>query len=328
MQHRTLGKTGFSISEISLGTWQVGGKWGEPFSHATADRILNDAVDAGINFIDTADVYGDGESEKAVGRLVRSRAERVYVATKCGRRLQPHTADAYQPAALRGFVEDSLRNMGLENLDLVQLHCPPTEVYYRPEIFEVFDRLKEEGKILNLGVSVEKVEEGLKAIEYPNVTTVQVIFNMFRQRPAELLFKEAQRRNVGLIVRVPLASGLLTGKFSAQTTFDKDDHRNFNRDGEAFDRGETFAGVDYNTGLAAVEELKRLFPTQANLAQQALRWILMFPEVSCIIPGASRPEQLASNLQTEEVPALSSEQRAAVRDVYDRLVRPLVHQVW
>ena len=328
MQHRTLGKTGFSISEISLGTWQVGGKWGEPFSHATADRILNDAVDAGINFIDTADVYGDGESEKAVGRLVRSRPERVYVATKCGRRLQPHTADAYQPAALRGFVEDSLRNMGLETLDLVQLHCPPTAVYYRPEIFEVFDQLKEEGKILNLGVSVEKVEEGLKAIEYPNVTTVQVIFNMFRQRPAELLFKEAQRRNVGLIVRVPLASGLLTGKFSAQTTFAPDDHRNFNRDGEAFDKGETFSGVDYNTGLAAVEELKRLFPGQTSLAQQALRWILMFPEVSCIIPGASRPEQLASNLQTEEVPALSSEQMAAVREVYDRLVRPQVHQVW
>ncbi|RZK22857.1 MAG: aldo/keto reductase [Hymenobacter sp.] len=328
MQHRTLGKTGFSISEISLGTWQVGGKWGEPFSHATADRILNDAVDAGINFIDTADVYGDGESEKAVGRLVRSRAERVYVATKCGRRLQPHTADAYQPAALRGFVEDSLRNMGLDTLDLVQLHCPPTAVYYRPEIFEVFDQLKAEGKILNLGVSVEKVEEGLKALEYSNVTTVQVIFNMFRQRPAELLFKEAQRRNVGLIVRVPLASGLLTGKFSPQTTFAPDDHRNFNRDGEAFDKGETFAGVDYSTGLAAVEELKRLFPGQANLAQQALRWILMFPEVSCIIPGASRPEQLAANLHTEEVPALSSEQMTAVRAVYDHLVRPQVHQVW
>jgi aryl-alcohol dehydrogenase-like predicted oxidoreductase len=328
MNQRTLGKTGFSISEISLGTWQVGGKWGEPFSHANADHILNAAVDAGINFIDTADVYGDGESEKAVGRLVRSRSERVYVATKCGRRLQPHTSDAYQPAALRGFVEDSLRNMGLETLDLVQLHCPPTEVYYRPEIFELFDRLKEEGKIQNLGVSVEKVEEGLKAIEYANVTTLQVIFNMFRQRPAELLFKEAQRRNVGIIVRVPLASGLLTGKFSAQTTFAPDDHRNFNRDGEAFDKGETFAGVDYNTGLAAVEELKNIFPDQPSLAVQALRWILMFPEMSCIIPGASRPEQLLSNLKTEEAPALSAEQMTAVRAIYDRMIRPLVHQVW
>ncbi|MDJ0365157.1 aldo/keto reductase [Hymenobacter sp. H14-R3] len=329
MNHRTLGKTGFSISEISLGTWQVGGKWGEPFSHDNADRILNAAVDAGINFIDTADVYGDGKSEKAVGRLVRSRAgERIYVATKCGRRLQPHTAAAYQPAALRGFVEDSLRNMQLDTLDLVQLHCPPTEVYYRPEVFELFDRLKAEGKIQNLGVSVEKVEEGLKALEYPNVTTLQVIFNVFRQRPAELLFKEAARRDVGVIVRVPLASGLLTGKFSAQTTFAADDHRNFNRDGAAFDRGETFAGVDYNTGLAAVEELKSVFSGQPHLAPLALRWILMFPEVSCIIPGASKPEQLLSNLKTEELPALTGEQMAAVRAVYDRLVRPQVHQLW
>ena len=329
MNHRTLGKTGFSISEISLGTWQVGGKWGEPFSHENADHILNAAVDAGINFIDTADVYGDGESEKAVGRLVRSRSgERIYVATKCGRRLQPHTAEAYQPAALRGFVEDSLRNMQLDTLDLVQLHCPPTEVYYRPEIFEVFDRLKDEGKILNLGVSVEKVEEGLKAIEFSNVTTLQVIFNMFRQRPAELLFKEAARRDVGLIVRVPLASGLLTGKFSAQTTFAPDDHRNFNRDGAAFDKGETFSGVDYNTGLAAVEELKRLFPGQVPLAQLALRWILMFPEVSCVIPGASKPEQLTSNLQADELPALTTEQMTAVRDIYDRLIGPQVQQLW
>jgi len=329
MNYRTLGKTGFSISEISLGTWQVGGKWGEPFSPANADHILNAAVDAGINFIDTADVYGDGESEKAVGRLVRSRAgERIFVATKCGRRLQPHTAAAYQPAALRGFVEDSLRNMQLDTIDLIQLHCPPTEVYYRPEIFELFDRLKEEGKIRNLGVSVEKVEEGLKAIEYPNVTTLQVIFNMFRQRPAELLFKEAQRRDVGLIVRVPLASGLLTGKFSAQTQFDKDDHRNFNRDGAAFDKGETFAGVDYNTGLAAVEELKKVFPGQPQLAPLALRWILMFPEVSCIIPGASKPEHLLSNLKTEELPALTAAQLGAVRDIYDRLIRPQVHQLW
>ncbi|MGI4872385.1 MAG: aldo/keto reductase [Janthinobacterium lividum] len=329
MHYRTLGKTGFSISEISLGTWQVGGKWGEPFDHANADHILSAAVDAGINFIDTADVYSDGESEKAVGRFVHSRPnERVYVATKCGRRSQPHTADAYQPAALRGFVEDSLRNMGLDTIDLMQLHCPPTEVYYRPEIFELFDRLKQEGKIQHLGVSVEKVEEGLKALEYPNVTTLQVIFNMFRQRPAELLFREAQRRDVGLIVRVPLASGLLTGKFSAGTTFGPDDHRQFNRQGAAFDKGETFAGVDYATGLAAIEELKQLFRGQESLAPLALRWILLFPEVSCIIPGASRPEQLAANLQAEAVPSFSAEQLAAVRNVYDRLIRPQVHQVW
>ncbi|MDB5234458.1 MAG: aldo/keto reductase [Hymenobacter sp.] len=328
MNYRKLGKTGISVSEISLGTWQVGGRWGEPFSHDNADHILNAAADAGINFIDTADVYGDGESEKAVGRLVRSRSERIYVATKCGRRLQPHTADAYQPAVLRQFVEDSLRNMQLETLDLVQLHCPPTEVYYRPEIFELFDRLREEGKIQHMGVSIEKVEEGLKAIEFPNVSTVQLIFNMFRQRPPELLFKEAARRDIGLIVRVPLASGLLTGKFSPQTSFSAEDHRNFNRNGEAFDKGETFSGVDYATGLAAVEELKSSFPDQPQLAAMALRWILMFGEVSCVIPGASSPEQILSNLQAAELPALSQEQMVQVRDIYDRRIRPLVHYTW
>ncbi|WP_201981138.1 aldo/keto reductase [Hymenobacter rubidus] len=328
MKYRKLGKTGYSVSEISLGTWQVGGQWGAPFSHDNADRILNAAVDAGINFIDTADVYGDGESEKAVGRLVRSRSERLVVATKCGRRLQPHTADAYQPAALRQFVEDSLRNMQLETLDLVQLHCPPTDVYYRPEIFELFDRLREEGKIQHLGVSVEKVEEGLKAIEFPNVTALQLIFNMFRQRPPELLFKEAARRDVGLIVRVPLASGLLTGKLSPQTHFLPDDHRTFNRHGEAFDRGETFSGVDYETGLAAVEALKAVFPDNQPLAAYALRWILMFDEVSCVIPGASRPEQILSNLQAAELPALSVEQMQAVREIYGRRIRPLVHYSW
>ncbi|MBT9392224.1 aldo/keto reductase [Hymenobacter sp. NST-14] len=328
MQYRKLGKTGFHVSEISLGTWQVGGKWGDPFSHQTADAILNAAVDGGINFIDTADVYGDGESEQAVGRLVRSRSERVYVATKCGRQLQPHTNDAYQPAALRRFVEASLRNMQLETLDLVQLHCPPTEVFYRPEIFELFDRLRDEGKIRHLGVSVEKVEEGLKALSFANVTTIQLIFNMFRQRPQELLFREARRHDVGLIVRVPLASGLLTGKFSPQTTFSPDDHRQFNREGSAFDKGETFAGVDYETGLAAVEELKLVFPDQPNLAPLALRWVLMFDEVSCVIPGASRPSQLQSNLHAAELPALSQEQMQAVKAIYEQRIKPLVHYSW
>lgn len=328
MQHRTLGKTGFSISEISLGTWQVGGKWGDPFNHNNADRILNAAADAGINFIDTADVYGDGESEKAVGRLVRSRSERIYVATKCGRRLRPHTNEAYQPTALRNFVEDSLRNMGLETLDLIQLHCPPTEVFYRPELFELFDRLKDEGKVQNLGVSVEKVEEALKAIEFPNVTTVQIIFNMFRQRPAELFFTEAKQRNVGVIVRVPLASGLLTGKFGPDTTFAKDDHRNFNRDGAGFDKGETFSGVDYETGLAAVDALRAVFPADTNLAPDALRWILTFDAVSCIIPGASKPEHLMSNLQAAERPAPTPAQMAAVKHIYEERIKNPVHYLW
>lgn len=328
MNYRKLGKTGYSISEISLGTWQIGGKWGDPFSHENADRILNEAIDAGINFIDTADVYGDGESEKAVGRLVRSRSEQIYVATKCGRKLQPHTNEAYQPRALRAFVEDSLRNMRLETLNLIQLHCPPTEVYYRPEIFDEFDRLKAEGKIQHLGVSVEKVEEALKAIEFPNVTTVQIIFNMFRQRPAELFFTEAQRRDIGIIVRVPLASGLLTGKFRENTTFSADDHRNFNRQGAAFDKGETFSGVDYETGLAAVEELRSVFPDDTNLAPDALRWILTFDAVSCIIPGASKPEQLTSNLAAIQRPAPTPEQLAAVKHIYDERIKNPVQYLW
>jgi aryl-alcohol dehydrogenase-like predicted oxidoreductase len=328
MKYRKLGKTGIEVSEISLGTWQAGGKWGEPFSHENADKILNAAVDAGINFIDTADVYGDGESEKAVGRLVRSRSEKIAVATKCGRRLSPHVNESYTPAALRKFVENSLENMGLETLDLIQLHCPPTDVYYRPEIFELFDRLKEEGKIQHMGVSVEKVEEALKAIEFPNVITVQIIFNMFRQRPAELFFKEAKRRDVGIIVRVPLASGLLTGKFKPDTHFAPTDHRNFNRNGEAFDKGETFSGIDFNVGLEAVEELKKLFPGQENLAPVALRWILLFDEVSCIIPGASKPEHLTSNLQALEVPDFTPAQLAGVKAIYENRIKPLVHQLW
>jgi aryl-alcohol dehydrogenase-like predicted oxidoreductase len=329
MKYRKLGKTGFEISEISLGTWQVGGVWGDEFSHENADNILNSAVDAGINFIDTADVYGDGESEKAVGRFVKSRSERIYVATKCGRQLNPHTNGAYQPAVLRKFVENSLKNMGLETLDLIQLHCPPTEVYYRPEIFELFDRLQDEGKILNLGISVEKVEEALKGIEFNNVTTVQIIFNKFRQRPSELFFEQAKKKDIGVIVRVPLASGLLTGKFSKQSTFTAGDHRNFNRNGEMFDKGETFSGIDYETGLAAVEELKDLFPNQANLAPIALKWILGFDAVSTIIPGASRPEQVSANVAAAlDFPDLNAEQISQMNSIYEKHIKKLVHHLW
>ncbi len=328
MVYRKLGKTGFEISRVSLGTWQVGGKWGTAFDHGNADSILNKAVDMGVNFIDTADVYGDGESEKAVGRLVRNRSERIYVATKCGRKLQPHVNESYTTKSLRKFVEDSLSSMKLEALDLIQLHCPPTQVYYRPEIFEMFDRLSEEGKILNLGVSVEKVEEALKAIEYPNVTTVQIIFNMFRQRPAELFFRQACKKNVGIIVRVPLASGLLTGNLRKDTKFEKQDHRYFNREGKFFDRGETFSGIDYDTGLKAVGKLKKLFPGKRNLAPFALKWILMHEEVSCIIPGASRPEQVVSNLTAENLPSLTEYELYQIQEIYNQNIKPLVHHLW
>lgn len=328
MNYRELGKTGFRISEVSLGTWQVGGGWGADFENETADRIINTAIDHGVNFLDTADVYGDGQSEASVSRVVKSRKEEIYVATKCGRRLSPHTSEQYTPEALTGFVNDSLRNMGLETLDLIQLHCPPTDVYYRPEIFETFDKLKSEGKILNLGVSVEKVEEALKAIEYPNVTTIQIIFNMFRLRPSELFFSEAKRRNVGIIVRVPLASGLLSGKFGSGTRFKEGDHRNFNREGKAFDKGETFSGVPYDVGLSAVERLKTILPKDSPMAAVALRWILMFPEVSTVIPGASRDSQAEQNARAAELPALSSEQMQEIRKLYDEMIRPYVHQLW
>jgi aryl-alcohol dehydrogenase-like predicted oxidoreductase len=324
MKKRILGKTGFEISEVGLGTWQVGGKWGSVFSHTNADKILNSAIDKGVNFIDTADVYGNGESEKAVGRLVRSRSERIYVATKCGRRFSPHIDKSYQTKELRGFVEDSLKNMGLETLDLIQLHCPPTETYFRAEIFDLFATLKEEGKIQHLGVSVERVEEAQKAIEYENVTTVQIIFNMLRQRPSEQFFADAAKNKIGIIARVPLASGLLSGRFSADTTFGKDDHRTFNRNGEAFDKGETFSGVDYKVGLEAVEEMKKLFPGQPNLSSIALKWVLMFPEVSCVIPGASSPEQVLFNIHASQLPDLSPEQMSHINRIYKQYVWPVI----
>ena len=328
MNYRLLGKTGFKVSEISLGTWQVGGKWGSGFDDKNAATIINTAIDNGVNFIDTADVYESGLSEAAVGKAIRSRSERVYVATKCGRFINPHVSEGYQEKVLQQYVENSLKNMGLEALDLIQLHCPPTAVYYRPEIFELFERLKEQGKILHLGVSVEKVEEALKAIEYPNVTTVQIIANVFRQRPMELLFTEAAKRNVGIIVRVPLASGLLTGTYHANKEFSAGDHRHFNREGAAFDKGETFAGINYELGLQAVAALKAIFPDTPNLAPIALQWLLQFEEISCIIPGASTPAQVHSNLSASSLPALSTAQIAAMNAIYAKYIKKEVHHLW
>ena len=328
MNYRRLGKTNFNISEISLGTWQVGGVWGSGFDADLAERIIHDAIDRGINFIDTADVYESGLSEAAVGRVVKSRSEEIFVATKCGRQINPHLNENYTPKVLRKFVEDSLRNTGLETLDLIQLHCPPTEVYYRPEIFGLFDRLKEEGKIRNLGISVEKVEEALKGIEYPNVTTVQIIFNIFRQRPSELFFQEAVKKDVGIIVRVPLASGLLTGKFSNESVFGKEDHRFFNREGAMFDKGETFSGVPFELGLKAMEAVKQIYPNEKNLAPVALRWILDFPQVSCIIPGSSKMEHTNSNLSASQNLSLSMQQRSALNEIYQTMIKPEVHHLW
>jgi len=327
MNYRTLGKTGFKISEISLGTWQVGGKWGSGFDDKLAERILNEAIDSGVNFIDTADVYEAGLSEAAVGRVVKSRSEEVFVATKCGRQINPHVNKGYTPKALRLFVENSLRNTKLECLDLIQLHCPPTEVYQRDEIFGLFERLKEEGKIRNLGISVEKVSEALQGITYDNVTTVQIIFNLFRQKPAEQFFAKAMEANVGIIARVPLASGLLTGKFNSNSTFAKDDHRFFNRDGAGFDKGETFSGVPYDLGLEAVARIRGIFPDMDNLAPLALRWILDHEAVSCIIPGASKVEQLASNFSAMDL-EIHDDQRWELDNIYEEIIKEEVHHLW
>ncbi|HJZ79532.1 MAG TPA: aldo/keto reductase [Pyrinomonadaceae bacterium] len=327
MNYRELGRTGWKVSEISFGAWAIGSAWGEVDDRESL-AALHRAVDLGVNFIDTADVYGDGRSERLVAQLRRERSEEIIVATKAGRRLDPHVAAGYNRENLAAFIDRSLRNLETETLDLLQLHCPPTEVYYRPELFGVLDDFVREGKIRYYGVSVEKVEEALKAIEYPGVQTVQIIFNIFRQRPAELFFGEAQKRKVGILARVPLASGLLSGKFTSQSQFAPDDHRAFNRHGEQFDRGETFSGVDYDTGLQAVEELRALMPREMTLAQFALRWILMFDAVTCAIPGAKHPAQAEDNVRASDFPLLSDETMQAIREIYDGRIQPLVHQYW
>ena len=328
MKYRELGRTGWAVSEISFGAWGIGGDWGS-VDNAESLAALHQALDLGVNLIDTADVYGDGRSERLVAQVLRDRpGERIYVATKAGRRLSPHVAEGYNWENLTAFVERSLRNLGVDAIDLLQLHCPPTDVYYRPELFGALDDMVAAGKLRYYGVSVEKVEEALKAIAYPNVQTVQIIFNMFRHRPAELLFSEAQRRRVGILARVPLASGLLTGKMRSDTLFEESDHRNYNRFGQAFDVGETFSGVPYEVGLAAVEELLPMVPVGATMAQMALRWILSFSAVSCAIPGAKRPSQAGDNVAACELPPLGDEVMTAVRDIYDRRIRPHVHQRW
>jgi len=278
-----------------------------------------------VNFIDTADVYGDGRSEQLIERLLNEHKEEIFVATKAGRRLSPHTADGYNQTNLEAFVDRSLRNLGVDCIDLLQLHCPPTEVYYQPEVFKALDELKRKGKIRYYGVSVEKVTEALKATEYADLQSVQIIFNMFRLKPVTDFFPTAKERKVGVIVRVPLASGLLAGKITSQTKFPADDHRNFNRQGQAFDVGEPFSGVNLETGLKAVEELKTIVPQGATLAQIALRWILMFDSVTCAIPGAKRPEQVDENVKAAVLPPLSTETMSKVQAIYDRLIRPQLH---
>jgi aryl-alcohol dehydrogenase-like predicted oxidoreductase len=327
MNYRLLGRTGMKVSEVSFGAWAIGASWG-PVDDRESFAALNKAVDLGVNFIDTADVYGMGRSEKLIGRLLRERSETIYVATKAGRKLQPHVPQKYTPLAIRKFVEDSLKNLRVDAIDLLQLHCPPVQIYYEPELFDALDAMVKAGKLKNYGVSVEKVEEALKAIEYPGVKTVQIIFNMFRQRPMELFLREAWTRKAGIIVRVPLASGLLTGKMNAQTRFSPDDHRYFNRKGKAFDRGETFAGVEYAKGLKAVDELSGIAPHGMTMTQFALRWILMRDEVSCVIPGGKKPAQVEDNCRASGFPRIPGAVMRQVRGIYEKYVMDDVHHRW
>ena len=327
MNYRELGRTGRKVSEISFGAWAIGGAWGEVDDRESL-ATLHRAADLGVNFYDTADVYGDGRSERLLAQLKRERNEEIIIATKAGRRLDPHVASGYNRENLSAFIERSLKNLETGALDLLQLHCPPTDVYYNPELFAALDDFVRQGKIRNYGVSVERVEEALSAIEYPGVQTVQIIFNIFRQRPAELFFGEAKKRGVGILARVPLASGLLTGKLTSHSQFEADDHRAFNRHGEAFDRGETFSGVDYATGLQAVEELRALVPEGMTMAQFALRWILMFDAVTCAIPGAKRPSQVEDNARASDSPPPVAETMRAVQEIYERRIRALVHHYW
>ncbi|OAV55562.1 aldo/keto reductase [Rhizobium sp. WYCCWR10014] len=328
MKHHAFGRMPFTATNVGFGAWQIGGSWGD-ISEADGRAALNAALDAGMTFIDTADVYGDGRSEKIIADVLKTRGgERPMVATKAGRRLNPHLAEGYTKANLEGFIDRSLTNLAVDSLDLVQLHCPPRDVLYQPEVFEGLNALQEAGKIKGYGVSVEKVEDGLKAIEYPGVVSIQIIYNIFRQRPDHLFFQEARRRNVAIIARVPLASGLLSGKITRDTHFASDDHRNFNRNGEAFDVGETFAGVPFEVGLQAVEEVRKLVPEGATMAAFALRWILMSDAITVVIPGARNAEQAKANAAASELAPLSGDVMAATREIYERLIAPHVHQRW
>lgn len=327
MESRRLGKTGRNVSEIGFGAWAIGGSWGETNDQESL-AAMHAAVDAGVTFFDTADVYGDGRSEKLVAQLLRERDEPLVVATKFGRRATQQEVGEFTYEKLRGWLERSRANLGVDTIDLVQLHCPPWEAYYTPSIFESCERLVDEGLVRAYGVSVEKIEEAMKAIEYPSVATVQIIFNILRQRPAGLFFEQARLRDVGLIIRVPLASGLLTGKFSRDTNFAADDHRSFNRHGEQFDVGETFAGVDYETGLDAVEELKALVPAGASLTQLALRWILDHEAVSTVIAGAKTSDQVRDNAGASDLAPLSEATHAAIATLYREQIAPQVHHRW
>ncbi|NEA31209.1 aldo/keto reductase [Streptomyces sp. SID13031] len=325
MEKRTLGRTGREVGVVGLGAWQLGADWGE-VDESDAVNVLNSAIEGGVTFIDTADVYGDGRSERLVGQVLKEHPE-LTVATKMGRRVEQRPEN-YNLDAFRAWNDRSRENLGVDTIDLVQLHCPPTPVYSTDAVFDALDTLVAEGRISAYGVSVETCEEALTAIARPNVASVQIILNAFRLKPLDEVLPAAERAGVGIIARVPLASGLLSGKYDENTTFGADDHRNYNRKGEAFDVGETFSGVDFETGLEAVKRLIPLVPENATMAQFALRWILDQPGVSVVIPGARNPQQVAGNVGAAALAPLTAGELKVVQTVYDELIRPQVHDRW
>ena len=328
MRYRQLGRTDMQVSEIGFGAWAIGGFWGRVDDEQSM-RALHAAIDEGVNFVDTADVYGDGRSERLIGRLKRERpGDQIWVATKTGRRLPLQTCEGYSRANLTSWIDCSLTNLNTEAIDLLQLHCPPSALYRQDEVFGILDDFIRAGKLRYYGVSVETVDEALDAMSHPNVQSVQIIFNMFRLKPSERVVPEAKAKGVGVLARVPLASGLLTGKLRRDSVFPADDHRQFNRHGEMFDKGETFSGVPYEVGLEAVERLLPLVPAGATLAQLALRWILMFDEVTCAIPGARNEQQARDNVRAALLPPLDERTMTTVRDIYSQYIRPHVHAHW
>jgi len=327
MKFRNFSNVGWQVSEIGLGCWAIGSEWGEVTPEDARD-VLKTSLDKGINFFDTADVYGDGRSEKFVGELIKSTKEKIYVATKAGRRLNPHTPEGYNLKNIEEFIDRSLINLGVDCIDLLQLHCPPSETCARKETYDMMEEIVKKGKIANYGVSVEKVSEAMDAIQYPSVKSIQIIFNIFRQKPAELFFKEAAKNNVAIIVRVPLASGLLTGKMNKNSSFPQNDHRNYNINGDAFDVGETFSGVNYEKGLMAVEKLKELIPSGFTLTDLALKWILMHEEVSVVIPGAKNREQATNNVKASDLNDIDASLISKINSIYADIIKEDIHPRW
>ncbi|CAM4283310.1 aldo/keto reductase [Paenibacillus tarimensis] len=323
MRYRPLGSTDMSVSEISFGTWAIGGSWGRTSDEVSLEALAR-AMDAGVNFFDTADVYGDGHSEELLAKATKGKEDQIHIATKFCRAADIHSREAYRYEAVSAFCEASLRRLGRERIDLYQIHCPPTAILRDGEVFHVLDRLRQEGKIREYGVSVETVEEGLICLQYPNVRSLQVIYNLFRQLPGDELFPKANEQGVGILVRLPLASGLLTGKFTEQTTFAPDDHRSFNRNGESFNVGETFAGLPFEKGVALSRQLSWIVDGRSNMASAALRWILDNPHITCVIPGFKNTSQVEANLAATDVPSFTAGELDKLKQFYKNEVKQYI----